>query len=138
MNKKKPNKAGKLETKKGIPNKKNKQKAKTAKQQRTAKDMDCDSSSDSSSRENRGAAVANHKPESWHVTDLDGGSARQSKFLRLLGGKKQGMSLATVGRDAKGASESSRAEAVIQRQFETGMKAKNDGGSHRRGLGLGV
>lgn len=48
------------------------------------------------------------------------------------------MSLATVGKDAKGASESSRAEAVIQRQFETGMKAKNDGGSYRRGLGLGA
>jgi hypothetical protein len=72
--------------------------------------------------------------EQWQVDDLEGGSARQAKFLRLLGGKKAGASVATP-HNTKGASNSTKAEADIQKQFEAGMKMKNDGGSKRRGLG---
>ncbi|WKT43374.1 hypothetical protein QSH57_008210 [Fusarium oxysporum f. sp. vasinfectum] len=72
--------------------------------------------------------------EQWQVDDLEGGSARQAKFLRLLGGKKAGASVA-ASHNTKGASDSTKAEADIQKQFEAGMKMKNDGGSKRRGLG---
>ena len=74
--------------------------------------------------------------EQWHVEDLDGGSARQQKFLRLLGGKKAGAAGGvTTSHAPKGKSDSTKAEADIQRQFEAGMKAKAEGGSKRRGLG---
>ncbi|ATY66439.1 hypothetical protein A9K55_000929 [Cordyceps militaris] len=91
-----------------------------------------DAGSDSDGKETSAAG----RPEGWHVTNLDGGPARQSKFLRLLGGKKQGVRVPEAGSSSKSASESARAEADIQRQFEEGMRMKNDGGSHRRGLGM--
>jgi hypothetical protein len=72
--------------------------------------------------------------EKWQVDDLEGGSARQAKFLRLLGGKKAGAT-APAAHGSKGTSDSTKAEADIQRQFEAGMKMKNEGGSKRRGLG---
>ncbi|KAH7152484.1 small acidic protein family-domain-containing protein [Dactylonectria estremocensis] len=78
--------------------------------------------------EDAGAAEA----EKWQVEDLDGGEARQAKFLRLLGGKKAGAAVAPA---SKSKSDSTKAEAEIQRQFEAGMKMKNEGGSKRRGLG---
>lgn len=73
--------------------------------------------------------------EQWQVDGLEGGSARQAKFLRLLGGKKAGAAAPTAHGAAKGASDSTKAEADIQKQFEAGMKMKNEGGSKRRGLG---
>lgn len=74
--------------------------------------------------------------EQWHVEELDGGSARQQKFLRLLGGKRAGAAsdIPTTSH-AKGKSDVVKAEAEIQRQFEEGMKMKAEGGSKRRGLG---
>ncbi|EGX92517.1 hypothetical protein CCM_03890 [Cordyceps militaris CM01] len=101
---------------------------KNAKQRNKVKDA----GSDSDGKETSAAG----RPEGWHVTNLDGGPARQSKFLRLLGGKKQGVRVPEAGSSSKSASESARAEADIQRQFEEGMRMKNDGGSHRRGLGM--
>lgn len=74
--------------------------------------------------------------EQWHVDELDGGSARQAKFLRLLGGKKAGgAGSASTEHASKGKSDSVKAEADIQRQFEAGIKMKHEGGNHRRGLG---
>ncbi|KAI8714245.1 Small acidic protein [Fusarium sp. LHS14.1] len=75
--------------------------------------------------------------EQWHVDEVEGGSARQAKFLRLLGGKKGGASTGapTTSHASKGQSDSTKAEAEIQKQFEAGMKMKNEGGSKRRGLG---
>lgn len=131
-------KAKKEKKSKDKKEKKERKKAKKQKKKSKAKDTDSSSSdSDSDSDdEDEGKAAETNKPESWHVTDLDGGSARQSKFLRLLGGKKQGMSVPTGAGAAKTASDSTRAEADIRRQFEEGMKIKHDGGSHRRGLGM--
>lgn len=81
----------------------------------------------------------NADAENWHVDELEGGQSRQAKFMRLLGGNKGGAVAATDSPSAKkvkkGKSDATKAEADIQRQFETGMKAKNEGGSHRRGLG---
>ncbi|KAL2676706.1 hypothetical protein Neosp_010470 [[Neocosmospora] mangrovei] len=75
--------------------------------------------------------------EQWHVDEVEGGSARQAKFLRLLGGKKGGASTGApaTSHASKGQSDSTKAEAEIQKQFEAGMKMKNEGGSKRRGLG---
>lgn len=85
------------------------------------------------------APKTNADAENWNVDELEGGQSRQAKFMRLLGGKKAGASAATDPTSAKkakkGTSDSIKAEAEIRRQFETGMKAKNEGGAHRRGLG---
>lgn len=70
--------------------------------------------------------------EQWNVGGLEGGEARQSKFMRLLGGKKGG---AAPKAAAKVKADSVKAEAEIQRQFEAGMKAKAEGGERRKGLG---
>lgn len=70
--------------------------------------------------------------EQWNVGGLEGGASRQSKFMRLLGGNKSGGALANTTNTK---SDSIKAEADIQRQFEEGMKAKFDGVSQRRGLG---
>ena len=81
--------------------------------------------------ENTGPAEA----QQWNVLELDGGSDRQNKFLRLLGGKKTGAKSHGASSTPIGSSNAVRAEAAIQRQFEVGMKMKNDGGQNRRGLG---
>ncbi|KAI9158764.1 hypothetical protein HJFPF1_06762 [Paramyrothecium foliicola] len=72
--------------------------------------------------------------EQWSVGELDGGGARQAKFLRLLGGKKAG-GAAQPSNISKGKSDSTKAEADIQRQFEAGMKMKMEASGQRRGLG---
>lgn len=72
----------------------------------------------------------------WNIGELGGGSSRQDKFLRLLGGKKGAAAEAkTAGRTNTCVSAARQAEADIQRQFEVGMKMKSDGGGKRRGLG---
>lgn len=81
----------------------------------------------------------NEKPaieaaEQWNVGGLEGGSLRQSKFMRLLGGGKKG-GASTSGPITNTKSDSIKAEADIQRQFEAGMKAKAEGTGQRRGLG---
>ncbi|QPC73519.1 hypothetical protein HYE68_004271 [Fusarium pseudograminearum] len=74
--------------------------------------------------------------EQWQVDGLEGGSDRQAKFMRLMGAKKAGAAApAAHGSASKGTSDSTKAEAEIQKQFEAGMKMKNEGGSKRRGLG---
>jgi hypothetical protein len=51
-----------------------------------------------------------------------------------LGGKKAGAPVAAP-QGTKGTSDPTKAEADIQKQFEAGMKMKNEAGSKRRGLG---
>lgn len=75
-------------------------------------------------------ATKKGKQEEINVEGLEGGSARQDKFLRLLGGKKAGASIAKSGSK----NDSVKAEAAIQRQYEAGMQLK-ESGQKRRGLG---
>ncbi|KAK2601948.1 hypothetical protein QQS21_004539 [Conoideocrella luteorostrata] len=77
--------------------------------------------------------TAGNPLEQWNVGGLEGGVSRQSKFARLLGVKKGSDSAVNTNKNAK--SDSIKAEADIQRQFEAGMKAKADGTGKRRGLG---
>lgn len=74
------------------------------------------------------------KKEEINIEGLEGGSARQDKFLRLLGGKKAGASIAKPGNIAASKNDSVKAEADIQRQYEAGMQLK-ESGQKRRGLG---
>ncbi|KAM0211696.1 hypothetical protein ACHAQI_005256 [Fusarium lateritium] len=84
-------------------------------------------------KKEQGSDDAAAQAEQWHVDALEGGTDRQAKFLRLLGGKKAGAPVAAT--QGKGTSDSTKAEADIQKQFEAGMKMKNEAGSKRRGLG---
>lgn len=79
-------------------------------------------------------ATKKGKQEEINVEGLEGGSARQDKFLRLLGGKKAGVSIAKSGSIATSKNDSVKAEAAIQRQYEAGMQLK-ESGQKRRGLG---
>lgn len=79
-------------------------------------------------------ATKKGKQEEINVDGLEGGSARQDKFLRLLGGKKAGASIAKPGSIATSKNDSVKAEAAIQRQYEAGMQLK-ESGQKRRGLG---
>lgn len=79
-------------------------------------------------------ATKKGKQEEINVQGLEGGSARQDKFLRLLGGKKAGASIAKPGSIATSKNDSVKAEAAIQRQYEAGMQLK-ESGQKRRGLG---
>ncbi|KAL6871693.1 hypothetical protein HDV57DRAFT_506588 [Trichoderma longibrachiatum] len=82
-----------------------------------------------------GEKEAHATAEEVKIEGLEGGKARQDKFLRLLGGKKAGVSVAKPGSIAsKNQGKSVRAEAAIQQQFEAGMALK-ESGQKRRGLG---
>lgn len=76
--------------------------------------------------------------EQWHVQALDGGDARKEKFLRLLGAKKAATSGDGQGVSAGSQSASKHEIASIQndleRQFEAGMRMKDQGG-RKKGLG---
>lgn len=81
-----------------------------------------------------GEKVAQATTEQVKIQGLEGGAARQDKFLRLLGGKKAGVNATKPGSMASNPGKSVRAEAAIQQQFEAGMMLK-ESGHKRRGLG---
>jgi len=119
----------KVSEKKAKKDKKEKKDKKAEKKRKRAAESESEPKSKTKESEEPAAQA-----EKWQVDDLEGGSARQAKFLRLLGGKKAGAT-APATHGSKGTSDSTKAEADIQRQFEAGMKMKNEGGSKRRGLG---
>lgn len=120
-----------------VPKKSKKEKKAEKKRKRASDAADVaeepKASKKSKAKEDSSSAPA--EAEQWQVGDLDGGPQRQSKFLRLLGAKKNGVTAAAASTVSKGKSDSTKAEAEIQRQFEAGMKMRNEGGSKRRGLG---
>jgi len=73
----------------------------------------------------------------WNPDALSGGSERQDKFLKLLGAKKtgKGETIEKKARHNANVAEISKVESELERQFESGIKMKHDGGSKRRGLG---
>lgn len=77
--------------------------------------------------------------EQWNVTALEGGDARRRKFLRLLGAKKANGASVDAQTGSVPASAPTRDIASIQnnleRQFETGMRRKDETGGRKRGLG---
>lgn len=81
-----------------------------------------------------GEKASQASTEQVKIQGLEGGAARQDKFLRLLGGKKAGVNATKPGSMASNPGKSVRAEAAIQQQFEAGMMLK-ESGHKRRGLG---
>ena len=73
----------------------------------------------------------------WNVNGLSGDKARQSKFLRLLGGGEKSFSgantAAVVDSSDSTADHSARINANLERQYEYGMAYKKE--SKRKGLG---
>ncbi|KAI1377399.1 small acidic protein family-domain-containing protein [Hypoxylon crocopeplum] len=75
--------------------------------------------------------------EQWNVSALEGSDKRKEKFLRLLGAKKTNGTSTTESHDGPTRSKSdiARVQHDLERQFDTGMRMKHEGQSHRKGLG---
>lgn len=85
----------------------------------------------SHSEEKKPAGIA---PENWNVQSLDGGSDRQSKFLRLLGGKKAGQAVGGADK-ARDHLDMKNVADNLEKQFEAGRHMKYETGGQKRGLG---
>ena len=76
--------------------------------------------------------------ERWNVDVLEGGSSRQSKFMRLLGAKKQD-GAADVAAGAKAGSrprlDINHVTKELEQQFDAGVRMKYEVGGQKRGLG---
>lgn len=86
-------------------------------------------------KEKEEAPKADIKLGNWNISELEGGSARQSKFMRLLGGGKKAADEIAKSGAKSSKSEAASVEEAIERQFQEGMARKSDGGGKRRGLG---
>ncbi|KAI1429434.1 small acidic protein family-domain-containing protein [Xylaria sp. FL1777] len=74
--------------------------------------------------------------EQWNVSALEGDSKRKQKFLRLLGGGKvNGVANSDQITSTSSKADIAKVQSDLERQFDVGMKMKQEGHSHRRGLG---
>jgi hypothetical protein len=75
--------------------------------------------------------------DNWNVQALDGGSDRQQKFARLLGGLKKGIITTSNNQQpvAKDQISMNKIQEELQRQYETGLRMKFGFDSQKRGLG---
>jgi hypothetical protein len=69
----------------------------------------------------------------WNATELSGGDARQSKFLRLLGAGKAGD--VTVSAKPTRTTSVKQREEELEKQFNAGLKMRNEPNGKRKGLG---
>ena len=74
--------------------------------------------------------------EQWNVSALEGDAKRKQKFLRLLGGGKTN-GITNSGRTVPPSSKAdiAKVQSDLERQFDVGMKMKEEGHSRRKGLG---
>lgn len=74
--------------------------------------------------------------DNWNVSALEGGSERQSKFMKLLGGGKAASSPGAKGSGgAHSKMDVHKYQDDLQKQYDTGMRMKFEGQGQRRGLG---
>ncbi|KAI0120080.1 small acidic protein family-domain-containing protein [Nemania sp. FL0031] len=74
--------------------------------------------------------------EQWNVSHLEGDAKRKQKFLRLLGGgKANGVAGSDPTPSTSSKADITKMQSDLERQFDVGMKMKQEGHSHRRGLG---
>jgi hypothetical protein len=73
--------------------------------------------------------------EQWNVQALEGGDKRKEKFLKLLGAKKSGGTGGDPAGSARPNTDVVQMQRDLERQFEAGMKMKNENQGHRKGLG---
>lgn len=84
------------------------------------------------------APNADSAAERWNVNALGGGSERQSKFMKLLGGGNAAPSASSGARNSGGSSSKldvNKVQDDLQRQYEAGMRMKFEGQGQRKGLG---
>jgi len=116
------------------PSKKTKKK-KTAKKEKAQAELETVSEA---------AKVEADADERWHVRNLEGGAARQEKFLKLLGGKKA-KAASTSGETKANDSAPTAASRDrlhmghvaedLEKQFQAGVRMKFEQSGQRRGLG---
>ena len=73
------------------------------------------------------------QPTKWNAAELAGGDERQSKFLRLLGAKNV-KDIVAAGKPPASTSIKQR-DQELEKQFNQGIKMKNEPNGKRRGLG---
>lgn len=74
--------------------------------------------------------------EQWNVSQLEGDSKRKQKFLRLLGGgKANGLAENDYTASTSSGANIAKVQSDLERQFDVGMKMKQEGHGHRKGLG---
>jgi hypothetical protein len=74
--------------------------------------------------------------ERWNVQGLGGGTSRQSKFMRLLGGKKHGVEAAAEAKDGpRKRFDIGQVSQELEKQFDAGIQLKFGAGGQRKGLG---
>ncbi|TGJ86193.1 hypothetical protein E0Z10_g2591 [Xylaria hypoxylon] len=74
--------------------------------------------------------------EQWNVSALEGDSKRKQKFLRLLGaGKANGIPNSGQNTSTSSKANIAKMQSDLEHQFDVGMKMKQEGHSHRKGLG---
>lgn len=73
--------------------------------------------------------------ERWNVGGLEGGSSRQSKFMRLLGAKKAGITAPVVEVAKPGEDKTAKMADELERQFDAGRRMKYESGGQKKGLG---
>ncbi|KAF2972690.1 hypothetical protein GQX73_g996 [Xylaria multiplex] len=72
----------------------------------------------------------------WNVAALEGDSKRKQKFLRLLGGgKANGEANSGQATSTSSKADIAKMQSDLERQFDVGMRMKQEGHNHRRGLG---
>lgn len=72
--------------------------------------------------------------EQWNADALTGDATRKDKFLRLMGAGKQ-TGEEKKSKKAKKDVDIEKVQSELEKQYESGMKMKHDGGGKRRGLG---
>jgi hypothetical protein len=117
---------------------KNTKKSKKAKKAKVAAE-DSTTATDGAGTED---AAAKGGAEQWNVSALEGGDARQQKFLRLLGAKQgRGVIGGGVGGTSSTATATGSKQTIasmqsnLERQYESGMRRKDEPGGRKRGLG---
>ncbi|KAH6850786.1 small acidic protein family-domain-containing protein [Chaetomium sp. MPI-CAGE-AT-0009] len=74
--------------------------------------------------------------ERWNVQGLGGGTSRQSKFMRLLGGKKHGVAGTGEAKDGpRKRFDIGQVSQELEKQFDAGIQMKFGTGGQRKGLG---
>lgn len=76
--------------------------------------------------------------DKWNVNALGGGSERQNKFMKLLGGGKASISASQGSQNSveiRSKSDVRRVQDDLQKQYEAGMRMKFENGGQRKGLG---
>ncbi|KAJ8113749.1 hypothetical protein ONZ43_g5083 [Nemania bipapillata] len=72
----------------------------------------------------------------WNISHLEADTKRKQKFLRLLGGgKTNGVVSGSYTTSTSSKADIAKMQFDLEHQFDAGMKMKQEGRSHRRGLG---